>query len=144
MKRQLTPEQIAKRDARRAEFRAMWKKVGDMPEADRMAIAAKLGLVTCDGHAMSCKNQCLIFLQLPTATVVGGFRQWLKHGRAVRKGQHGALIWVPCGGRKTVGSEGETVHEDGAETYFTTGTVFDIGQTQPVEAGAVQETELAI
>lgn len=130
MRKPLTPEQIAKRDARRAKFKALWKQVGAMPEAERIKLADKAGIVTCDGHALSGKNQCLVILQCPGVSVVGGFRQWLKHGRAVRKGEHGAMIWVPIGGRKSTGANGETVLEGGDETHFTIGTVFDISQTE--------------
>ena len=132
MKRTLTPEQIARRDERRAKFKVLWKQVADMPELERVQLANRTGLLTCDGHSLSPRNQCLIILQAPKASVVGGFRQWLKHGRAVRKGEHGAMIWVPTGGRKSTGPQGETVLEEGTETRFTIGTVFDIGQTDAV------------
>ncbi len=143
MKRTLTAEQTAAKDARRARFKALWKQVAAMPEAARLEACAKLGIVTCEGSGLSIRNQILIALQLPGATVVGGFRQWLKHGRAVQKGQHGAMIWVPCGGRSndvpldgTAG--GVACVADGApegdnDRRFLVGTVFDLSQTKEIE-----------
>lgn len=144
MTRKLTTEQIAKRDARRAQFRALWKQVGNMPELERIQLSNKLGLITPDGHAFSLGNAMLIAIQRPNATVLGGFRQWLKHGRAVRKGEHGCMIWVPCGGKSNTaaldGSTSNSAVTDGAptetgDTRFIIGTVFDISQTDEVETG---------
>jgi hypothetical protein len=149
MKRSITPEQKARRDERKAQFKALWKRVADMPEAERLALSAKVGIVTPDGHALSAHNQCLVAFQCSTATVVGGFRQWLKNGRQVRKGEHGAMIWVPI---RVKSSDPSAPSEDGelrepavsAATKFIIGTVFDISQTmeKPAEtpvtsAGAV-------
>lgn len=136
MKKELSPEQTAKRDERRAKFKALWKQVADTPELERIEMANRLGLVTCEGHSLSPGNQYLIALQCPTASVMGGFRQWLKHGRCVRKGEHGAMIWVPTGSKSvneptTAKAEIVTADEsNGAgDTRFIIGTVFDIGQT---------------
>lgn len=146
MKRQMTAEQQAKHAERKAKFRALWKTVANMPELDRIQLSNKLGLVTCEGHSLSIGNQMLIALQCPTATVLGGFRQWLKHGRAVRKGEHGCMIWVPCGGRKNdlpldgttsgVSAVADGAPSDADDTRFIIGTVFDIAQTQEVETGS--------
>lgn len=145
MKRQLTAEQIAKRDERKAKFQALWKQVAKMPELERVQMANKLGIVTCDGHELSLANTMLVALQNPTASIVGGFRQWINHGRAVIKGQHGMMIWVPVGGRKndtpldgatssSAVADAEPASE--SDTRFIIGTVFDIGQTQEIETGA--------
>lgn len=144
MSKTMTAEQQAKRDARRAQFRALWKQVADMPELERIQITNKLGIVTAEGHTLSLGNMMLIALQNPRASVVGGFRQWIKHGRAVMKGQHGMMIWVPCGGRKNDtpldGSTSNSAVADGSpstaeDTRFLIGTVFDISQTQEIETG---------
>jgi hypothetical protein len=97
MRKPLTPEQTAKRDARRAEFKALWARVSALTEEQRAAECCKYGFISADGHAYSGTNTLLIALQRPGATVLGGFRQWLKHGRAVRKGERGISIWVPIG-----------------------------------------------
>lgn len=135
MKRQATPEQKAAAEAKRAKFRAIWKQIAEMPEADRIAMSNRLGIVNPEGHALSIKNQCLIALQFPTASVVGGFRQWIKQGRAVMKGQHGFNIWIPIGygnmqdvTRGMNADASQPVEDPG----FVVGTVFDISQTQPI------------
>ena len=142
MKRQLTAEQQAARDARRAKFKALWKQVAAMPEIERQLMANKCGLVTCDGHPLSGGNTYLVILQCPGATVLGGFKQWQKHGRSVRKGEHGAMIWVPCGGRKNDspldGSNSVSAVTDGqptgeSDSRFIVGTIFDISQTEELK-----------
>jgi hypothetical protein len=138
MKRELTAEQKAKREERVKQFRAMWKQVADMPELERVQLANKVGIVTVEGRALSPRNQCLCAIQNPAVTVVGGFRQWLKQGRAVRKGEHGMMIWVPSiqssNGNGANGEDAPTTEAD--ETRFFIGTVFDIGQTQEVEVAS--------
>lgn len=148
MKRVLTAEQQAKRDARRAQFRALWKQVASMPELDRIQLANKYGLRTVEGHELSLCNTVLIVMQNPTATVLGGFRQWIKQGRAVMKGQHGCMIWVPTGTKKADSPEATTPTEpingeSESDTRFIIGTVFDIAQTQEIESGATADQEQA-
>ena len=138
----LTPDQRATAAERRAKFKALWKEVAQMPDTDRPAMANKFGVVNPDGHPLSCKNMCLLFIQIPTATVCGGFRQWLKHGRAVKRGQHGAMIWVPLSARAReegargsatageVSDPGDPATESDSRQRFIIGTVFDISQTE--------------
>ena len=104
--------------------------------AEREDIAARIGaVVTVEGRPLSRCNQSLIAFQsgaLSVApTIVGGFRQWLRAGRCVAKGQHGLAIWYPRGGgKKTV--EGEGTDEEpgkGGSRSFGVGVVFDISQT---------------
>jgi hypothetical protein len=100
-KRTLTAEQIAARDARRARFQGMVKQLAKMSEADRAQLAAQCGAVlNIEGRALSVTNTILCFLQCPGVSVVGGFRQWIKAGRCVRKGEHGLTIWIPLGAGK--------------------------------------------
>ncbi|MFZ4569776.1 MAG: ArdC-like ssDNA-binding domain-containing protein [Bacteroidales bacterium] len=62
-------------------------------------------------------------------TIVAGFRQWLKHGRCVKKGQHGNCIFIPAMNKE------RNRNADGSETVseelqrFLVATVFDISQT---------------
>ena len=140
MKKQLTAEQKAKAEERKAQFRDLWKRVSAMPELERVQLSNRLGLVTCEGRALSLTNQMLIALQRPGATVLGGFRQWLKQGRAVRKGERGCMIWVPCGVRggadASASPAGDGDAGEGSDVRFIVGTVFDIGQTEEVNAVA--------
>jgi N-terminal domain of anti-restriction factor ArdC len=134
-RRQPTTEQKAKAAERRERFRALAKQVAEMTDDERAALVMKVGaIVTCEGRALSVHNTCLVLNQLPTASMVGGFRQWKDKGRSVRKGEHGLMIWIPT-------SKGEKAEEapaptpaDGAEDApkragFVMGTVFDVSQT---------------
>src|SRR5436190_4702843 len=95
-RRQSTPEQKAAAVERRARFTELANQVAEMTDADRAALVAHVGaIVTCEGRALSVHNSCLVLTQLPTASMVGGFRQWKAHGRSVKKGEHGLMIWVP-------------------------------------------------
>jgi hypothetical protein len=137
--KQLTADQQAKQVARREKFKALWKQVAAMPELERVQLSNKFGLRTVEGRELSLCNQMLVALQLPAASVVGGFRQWIKQGRAVRKGEHGAMIWCPTGQRNANGTpqsplNGNAVPADGdSDIHFIIGTVFDIGQTDELK-----------
>lgn len=72
-------------------------------------------------------------------TVLGGFVEWRKQGRAVRKGEHGYMIWIPIGIRQeqvsAVDTNGELttmLQDSSADVHFTIGTVFDISQTEEI------------
>jgi hypothetical protein len=139
MRRPLTVEQQQRREERHQAFRALWKRVAAMPELERVQLTAKHGIVTVEGHQLSLANQMLIVLQIPAPSVVGGFRQWIKQGRAVRKGQHGAMIWCPAGARKE--ADGATAPNpapqdaptEDNDRRFIIGTVFDISQTDELQ-----------
>lgn len=98
------------------------KKLASISEEQRNEIAKNLAIVTVEGRLLSPYNQVLLGLQLQNPSVVGGFKQWLKAGRCVRKGEHGALIFFP------VGDKDENGNVEDAEKFFTA-TVFDISQT---------------
>jgi hypothetical protein len=134
MRRTLTAEQQAKRDERRGKFKQLWKSVAAMPELERIHLSAKYGFRKLDGGEFSPCNSMLIAMQLPAASVLGGFRSWLRQGRAVRKGEHGAMVWVPIG-KKTETETGTETDTGGERPGFIIGTIFDIGQTQEVETG---------
>ena len=131
MSKTLTPEELQKKEERRARFKLLVQKVAAMSDQEREALSQQLlGLRTVEGHALSGHNCGLIWLQLPTATLLGGFRQWLDHGRCVRKGEHGLMIWIPAW--KKGDGDSNTAHagyESPDEKYFVMGTVFDVSQT---------------
>lgn len=86
-------------------------------------------------HNYSWGNRMLIWLQMPEASHVAGYRAWQKMDRQVRKGESGIAILAPCAWRKTVeDDDGEEHVESGI--YFKTVYVFDISQTDgdPVPA----------
>ncbi|MEW6212281.1 MAG: ArdC family protein [Acidobacteriota bacterium] len=128
MRRQPTPEQKERAAARRAAFREIVKTVAALDAAGRLEMVARIGSIpTCEGRALSLFNTCLILTQLPTASMVGGFRQWQKAGRQVKKGEHGMSIWIPTGAKD------EPDASDEEKPTFLMGTVFDISQTEPMD-----------
>jgi hypothetical protein len=138
-KRQPTPEQKAAAAERRERFKALAARVAAMSEDERTSLVMRLGaIVTCEGHALSAFNSCLVLTQLPTASMVGGFHQWRTKGRKVKKGEHGLMIWVPTG-RKDKDEDAAPVTEADAEKEkragFIMGTVFDVTQTEPALDG---------
>lgn len=144
-KREMTAEQIAARDAKRAKFTALAKQVASMTDAQRAEILNQCGaVVTCEGRALSLKNTLVSVLQFPGVSMVGGFRQWLRCGRCVKKGEHGFSIWFPLGvgASERAQSEAEGSAEAGSGQRFGTTTVFDVSQTcelaveQPAEEAA--------
>lgn len=148
MKRQLTEEQKQKSEARRAKFRALAKQIGAMTDEARTVLASRMGaLVTVEGRAISLKNTCLIAIQKPDATLIGGFRQWLKAGRCVRKGETGLMIWIPAGKRDrdtdTAPAADAQAGEDSEGPSFIVGTVFDVSQTIELETAPTEDTTAA-
>jgi hypothetical protein len=130
-KRPLTPEQQARSDEKRAAMRNLCKKIAAMTDEDRTALAQSIpAIFTCEQRMLSDFNQCLLASQRPDATIVGGFRQWLKQGRVVRKGEHGSYIWVPLGAKEETadGSSSTVMHPD--DRRFLMVAVFDIAQTE--------------
>ena len=139
-RRPVTAEQHAKAEERRARFAALAKQIGAMSDDERVAMAARMaGAVTVEGRALSVHNACLLACQRPDATMVGGFNQWQAHGRAVRKGEHGLMIWAPVRGRER-GDE-SAMPEPGASPTdrqrFIMVTVFDVAQTDALPESAV-------
>lgn len=145
MKRKPTEEQKAAAEARRESFRALSRQIAAMTPDERAALAARMpAVVTVAGHALSAFNSALLVHQNPTATVVGGFRQWLAANRCVRKGERGAAIWVPAGGRAEATQEGaEPNAEAGERPRFIVGYVFDVTQTQEIAGDAVAAVDHA-
>jgi hypothetical protein len=137
-RRQPTPEQKAAAAERRARFTALANRVAEMSDDERAALVARVGaVVTCEGRELSVHNSCLVLTQLPAASMVGGFRQWQAHGRSVRKGEHGLMIWVPT--NRTADAEPNTsttqpadapAEGDEKRAGFVMVTVFDISQTE--------------
>ena len=137
MKKQITAEQKAQRDERAARVKELARTVAKMSPEERAAILDRVGaIVTIEGHALSPRNTCLTVMQIHTASVVGGFQQWRRAGRMVRKGQHGAAIAVPARRKSNTHTEtpaAEASAEEPNDLFFTYTTVFDVSQTDPIE-----------
>lgn len=84
-------------------------------------------------RTFSFKNTLLIYSQMPSATLVMGFRQWQAHNRAVKNGEHGLMILVPSTYKKDKGEARPEAVDDSPEELgvrFITGYVFDVSQTE--------------
>lgn len=123
MKRQPTESQQQAKAERREKFAQLVKQVADLTDEQRAELASKMFVTTCEGHTLSTTNQMLVALQFGEATIVGGFNQWKAHGRTVKRGEHGIMIWIP----KTKREEDEPRE---TPEYFFTGYVFDVSQTE--------------
>ena len=131
----LTDEQRAKSEERRAKFTELAKQIGAMSEEQRAAMAAKMaGVVTIEGRVLSIHNACLIACQNPSATMVGGFNQWKAHGRSVRKGEHGLMIWAPKHRAEDPNRQPGEMSDKDLRPGFIMVTVFDVAQTEAIEA----------
>ncbi len=117
------------------------KTLAEMTEEQRQAVADKFGIVTVEGHLLTPHNQCFLVAQSEiNFTIVGGFQQWKKAGRIVRKGQHGFLIFVPSKAKQ----ENSEMISDDENVHFFTATVFDISQTDLLAYGeSIAKSEAA-
>lgn len=130
--RQVTEQQAAERAERKAKLAQLIKEISGMTSLQRCEMFSRLPVVVnCEGRPLSVRNTILIHRQINAPTMVGGFRQWLKAGRCVKKGEHGAAILFP----RTNGKAKDETPQDGETRVksegirFLTGTVFDIAQT---------------
>ena len=126
-------EKIEYREKKKARIQAIRKTLSEMTEEKRTELIEKFGIVvTIEGHPLTAHNTCFLYAQTEKPiTVVGGFQQWRKAGRTVKKGEHSLLIFVPSTKRKDepVPSEVEGSED---EPFFFTANVFDITQTEPI------------
>lgn len=85
-------------------------------------------------HTYSMRNQVLIMVQHPTATLVTGYKAWEKMNRHVRKGEKGINILAPLPCKHTVTYEdevtGEEVEEEKVYMRYKTVSVFALDQTE--------------
>jgi len=113
------------RKEKMARIKTIREKILSLSQEEREALSS-ISIPTIEGRFLSKHNVMMIVFQFSfSPTVVGGFRQWLKAGRAVRKGEHGAVILYPVGPKDQEGNL-----ED-AERFYSA-TVFDISQTEPI------------
>ena len=122
--------------AKRQKVKDLAAQLAAMTPEQQGKIIECTGLVTTmEGRPLSPRNTMLVIHQLQRVSVVGGFRQWIVSGRCVRKGEHGASILVPVGrkGAGTTDSDKDD-EETPARPGFAFGTVFDVSQTDPIEA----------
>ena len=123
-------EKQQKRQEKKEKIICIRKTLSEMTEEQRQAAADKFGIVTVEGHLLTPHNQCFLVAQSEVNfTIVGGFQQWKKAGRIVRKGEHGFLIFVPS---KTKQGDNSEMISDEEDVHFFTATMFDISQTEVI------------
>ena len=127
-------EKIEYREKKKSRIQAIRKTLSEMTEEKRTELIEKFGIVvTIEGHPLTAHNTCFLYAQTEKPiTVVGGFQQWRKAGRTVKKGEHSLLIFVPStkGKEEPVPSEVEGSGDE--DVFFFTANVFDITQTEPI------------
>ncbi len=102
------------------------KKLASLTDDEKKQLVSQHGIVTIEGRSLSVTNTMLVMMQQEKASVVGGYKQWKEAGRQVRKGESGLAIWFPAK------SKAESAEDD--DTFFLCGTVFDVTQTDEIEA----------
>lgn len=127
-------------------MRELSKRIAAMSDDERNELAKRINPTTVEGHTLSAHNACLLVMQYPSVTLVGGFRQWKTHGRYVSSGPgSGLAIWIPLK-RKAKDDNGETYDTDD-KPGFTLASVFDVSQTsefsdatdnEPLDSGPLE------
>lgn len=137
MKRNYKPteEQKAKAEARRAHLRELADRIAAMTEEQKAAFLDKVGTVlTCEGHPLSLHNTLMLAYQRDGVTMVGGYNQWKNAGRQVRKGESSLGIWIPRMPKENETDAAAGIDPETQRPFFVFGNVFDISQTEPIEA----------
>lgn len=151
-----TAEQSARAAERREKFRELARKIAALPDAERSELVMRAGAVlTCEGRALSQVNTLSLVMQRPAVSMVGGFWQWKRAGRRVRKGECGLSIWIPrigkvdgsaADGPADVSHGGEPIDSAAGAAKspgrrFIIGTVFDVSQTDPEPAPGTSQDD---
>src|SRR3990167_3854901 len=91
----MTTEQ---KQERKKKLNEIIKQIAKLPQAERDLLATKHGIKTSEGHNLSPWNCVFLVYQGARSLIIGGFRQWQRAGRIVRKGEHATgVIYVPLG-----------------------------------------------
>ena len=99
-------------------------------------------------HSYSFCNSLLIWMQVPHASRVAGYRAWQELGRQVRKGETAIYIFAPSfrKRRKQARPEDEAGEVDGEDeaarvlAYFVPVPVFDVSQTEGADLPSLVST----
>lgn len=104
------------------------QRLANLSDQDKEALTSRGLIATVEGRTLSLHNTLLVYIQSngTIPTVVGGYQQWKRAGKQVKKGEHGYIIWFPVGQK-----DEETGDIMAAETFYTA-TVFDISQVEEI------------
>jgi hypothetical protein len=136
---------MAATNERKQKAREIAGKIAAMSDDERAALAARLPtVVNPDGRALSFRNTAMLMMQSgrEDLTIVAGFKQWIRAGRVVNKGEHAiGFILVPMTRKKN----DESLDDDDNEKkgmHFKHVAVFDVSQTSELEQPAESKTEV--
>lgn len=138
-RREATAEQKEAAAARRAGIKQLCAIVKALPVEKRVLLAASYGIRNPEGRELSPFNQCLLVHQNSSVSIVGGFQQWKKLGRSVKKGERALAIWVPCGKQAEGANEAAADPDTENDRFFILGSVFDITQTETDEEREIRK-----
>ena len=129
MKNLTEQQKLEYREKKKSRIQTIRKTLSEMTEEQRTQLIEKFGIVTTiEGHPLTAHNTCFLYAQTEKpVTIIGGFQQWLKAGRIVKKGEKSLLIFVPSQ-RSNEGNE--AAGDD--DVFFFTANVFDITQTEVI------------
>ena len=120
---------------KKQKIQAIYQSVKDLTPEQKQSIILSMLVKNPSNHLLSSNNMLLLNRQAAirrmniTFTIVGGFKQWLKHNRKVKKGKRGFYIAIPS---KKENQESE----NNDETFFFYKSVFDISQTEEIKEEA--------
>jgi len=126
----MTPE-------KRTQLKDLRKKLANLPPEARTELESRALIATVEGRVLSAHNTIMLYFQAGmsgrTPSVVGGYQQWRKAGKQVKRGEHGYTIFFPVGPKAEDSEDSDAVT---AETFHTA-TVFDISQVEEKEMAEV-------
>lgn len=128
-KKQQTPEQIKAKEEKKEKLQLLVKKIAEMPPEEVEKMKERINIITCEGLPLSGRNSLLLDLQAAYENIkivmIGGFKQWNKVNRTVKKGEKSKLeILIPCNASKN------EEDNEAKKIFFKWLPVFDISQTE--------------
>lgn len=121
------------------EKQAILKKTSDDMKA---GVTRSDYATSVSGKPYSVFNQCFLVNQEAVPGVFGGFHQWRKASRMVKKGEHGYYICFPIRQYQKEEQMNEIMKED--KPHFAIVSVFHFDQTEPMDADTDPELTHAL
>jgi N-terminal domain of anti-restriction factor ArdC len=120
-------------------IKKLTKKLAAASREEREEFATKYPVLNVEGRILSgCNGMVLTTLAVmegaDAPTIVGGYQQWLKAGRSVRKGCKALYMRLPVTYRKKDKAEPAPTESETKPMGFKWVAVFDISQTEEVSA----------
>lgn len=141
-RRQFSESERAEYRKRKREFiHGIAAAIGKLNAVQRAELLTRIGgVATIEGHKLSDYNTIFLWYQrqeLGMLSIVGGFQQWHKAGRVIKKGEKGLAMLFPMFSERKDRDGNPIINpltgEKDILTRFNVGTVFDISQTAPAQ-----------